>query len=417
MRYSKLFSKTSKTVPHDADSANARLLTQGGFIHQEVAGVYTFLPKGLKVLRKIEDIIRKEMQNVGGHEILMPALTPKSVWEKTDRWANFDALFRFEGMGGKEYALGATHEEIVTPLAQEYTFSYKDLPYAVFQIQNKFRNEPRAKSGLLRGREFSMKDLYSFHANQEDLDRYYEELKEAYLRIFEQLGFDPAITYTTYASGGAFSKFSHEFQVLHEVGEDTIYTCEKCQLAINKEIIDEQNTCPECGNKDLKEKKGIEVGNIFKLGTRFSEAFGLKFADETGKQNPVIMGCYGIGPSRIMGSLVEVFNDENGIIWPKNLAPYQVHMVSLGKDEAVIKAADKLYEDLLKVGIDVLYDDRDLGAGAKLADADLIGIPLRLVVSNRTLETNSAEWKERDKKEAENIKLTDIEKKIKVYYS
>lgn len=417
MRYSKLFSKTSKTVPHDADSANARLLTQGGFIHQEVAGVYTYLPKGLKVLRKIEEIIRKEMLNVGGHEILMPALTPKAVWEKTDRWDHFDALFRFEGMGGKEYALGATHEEIVTPLAQEYTFSYKDLPFAVFQIQNKFRNEPRAKSGLLRGREFSMKDLYSFHTNQEDLDTYYEELKEAYLRIFEALGFDPAITYTTYASGGAFSKFSHEFQVLHEVGEDTIYTCEKCKLAINREIIDEQNTCPECGNKNLKEEKGIEVGNIFKLGTRFSDAFGLKYADESGSQNPVYMGCYGIGPSRIMGSLVEVFHDDNGIIWPKQLAPYQVHLVNLGNDEKVNKAADKLYKDLQKAGIKVLYDDRDRRAGEKLADADLIGIPVRLVVSGRTLEADSVEWKERDKEDAENVKLTEIEKKIKVYYS
>lgn len=416
MRYSKLFSKTSKSVPHDADSANARLLTQGGFIHQEVAGVYSYLPKGLKVLRKIEAVIREEMQQLG-QEILMPALTPKAVWEKTDRWADFDALFRLEGVGGKEYALGATHEEIVTPLAQEYTFSYKDMPFAVFQIQNKFRNEPRAKSGLLRGREFSMKDLYSFHASQEDLDDYYDRVMEAYLRIFEKLGFDPSITYTTYASGGAFTQFSHEFQVLHEVGEDIIYTCEKCRLAVNKEIIDEQSDCPKCGNKDLKEQRGIEVGNIFKLGSRFSEAFGFKYTDDKGQQNPVLMGCYGIGPSRIMGSLVEVYNDEKGIIWPKNLAPYQVQIVSLGNDEKVIGAADRLYEDLKKAGFDTLYDDRDAGAGAKLADADLIGNPIRLVVSNRTLEQDSAEWKERDKKEAEYVKLTEVEKKLKLYYS
>jgi len=417
MRYSKLFSKTSKSVPHDADSANARLLAQGGFIHQEVAGVYTFLPKGLKVLRKIEAIIREGMAEVEGHEILMPALTPKAVWQKTDRWDNFDALFRFEGAGSKEYALGATHEEIVTPLAQAYTFSYKDLPYAVFQIQNKFRNEVRAKSGLLRGREFSMKDLYSFHATQEDLNEYYEKVMKVYLKIFEKLGFDPAITYTTYASGGSFTKFSHEYQVTHEVGEDTIHTCEKCKLAVNHEIIDEQNSCPKCDNKDLKERKGIEVGNIFKLGTKFSDAFNFKYTDDSGKQNPVIMGCYGIGPSRVMGSLVEVYNDENGIIWPKQIAPYQVHIVSLGKDEAVIKAADKLYEELKKAGVDALYDDRDQGAGAKLADADLIGIPVRLVVSNRTLEADGVEWKERNKKDAENVKLTEIEKKIKVYYS
>ncbi|MBN2307036.1 hypothetical protein JXD20_03555 [Candidatus Peregrinibacteria bacterium] len=417
MKYSRLFSKTSKTVPHDADSANARLLAQAGFIHQEIAGVYTFLPLGLKVLRNIEQIIREAMEAVGGQEILMPAMTPKSVWKQTDRWDHFDALFRFEGMGDKEYALGATHEEIVTPLAKEYAFSYKDFPFAVFQIQNKFRNEPRAKSGILRGREFAMKDLYSFHTSEKDLDKYYEEVKKAYLKLFERLGFDPQITYTTYASGGTFSQFSHEFQVLSEVGEDTIYTCAKCKLAVNKEIIDKQNSCPECGNSDLKEKKGIEVGNIFKLGTKFSDAFNFKYTDEDGKQKPVIMGCYGVGSSRVMGSIVEVFNDEKGIIWPKSVAPYQVHLVSLGKDGVVFKAADKLYEKLSKAGIDTLYDNRDLGAGVKLADADLIGIPVRLVVSSRTLESDSAEWKERDKKEAENVKLTEIEKKIKVYYS
>lgn len=417
MKYSNLFSKTSKSVPHDADSANARLLSQGGFVHMEVAGVYTYLPKGLKVLRKIEGIIREEMEKLGGQEILMPALTPKAVWEKTDRWGTFDALFRLEGVGGKEYALGATHEEIVTPLAQEYTFSYKDLPFAVFQIQNKFRNEARAKSGLLRGREFSMKDLYSFHTDMDDLDRYYDEVLKAYLNIFERLGFDPAITYTTYASGGAFTKFSHEFRVLHEVGEDTIYACEKCKLAVNKEIIDVQDSCPNCGNKDLEEKAGIEVGNIFKLGSKFSDAFGFKYTDEDGKQKPVVMGCYGIGPSRVMGSLVEVFHDESGIIWPKEVAPYQVHLVSLGNNDEVRKAADMLYEDLMKAGVDVLYDDRDMGAGAKLADADLIGIPVRLVMSGRTLEVQSVEWKERAEKGAENVKLTEIEKKVKVYFS
>jgi len=416
MKYSKLFSKTSKSVSYDSDSANASLLTKGGFIHQEVAGVYTYLPLGLRVLRKIEAIIRDEMEAVG-QEILMPALTPKAVWQLTDRWDNFDALFRLEGVGGKEYALGATHEEIVTPLGRDYTFSYKDLPYAVFQIQNKFRNEPRAKSGLLRGREFSMKDLYSFHATQEDLDKYYDDIKVLYLTIFERLGFASEMTYITYASGGAFSKFSHEYQVIHKVGEDTVYTCEKCKLAVNKEIIEEQNTCPGCDNKDLVEQKGIEIGNIFKLGTKFSDAFKFKYTNEEGKQYPVLMGCYGIGPSRIMGSLVEVYNDEKGIIWPKQIAPYQVHIVSIGKDDEIKNSADKLYEDLKKVGVDVLYDDRQIGPGAKLGDADLIGIPVRLVLSNRTLESDSVEWKERGKVEAENVKLTEIEKKVKVYYS
>ena len=416
MKYSKLFSKTSKSVPHDTDSANARLLAQGGFIHQEVAGVYTYLPLGLRVLRKIEGVIREEMEKVG-QEILMPALTPKQVWEATDRWAHFDALFRLEGVGGKEYALGATHEEIVTPLGKDYVFSYKDLPYAVFQIQNKFRNEPRAKSGLLRGREFSMKDLYSFHISQEDLDVYYDRVKELYLKVYERLGFAPEITYITYASGGAFSKFSHEYQVLHEVGEDTIYVCDKCRLAVNREIIEEQNTCPNCASSDLDEKRGIEVGNIFKLGTKFSDAFKFKVADENGQLSPVVMGCYGIGPSRVMGTLVEIYNDEKGIIWPKQVAPYQVHLISLGKDEAVKQEADKLYEELRSSGVEVFYDDRDMGAGAKLADADLIGIPVRLVISGRTLEEASAEWKERNKEEAEEVKLTEIKNRVNLYYS
>ncbi len=417
MRYSQIFSKTSKTVSHDADSANAKLLIQGGFIHQEIAGVYTFLPLGLRTLRKIEQVIREEMEAFGGQEILMPALTPKSAWQTTDRWDGFDVLFKLEGAGSKEYALGATHEEIVTPLAKDYTFSYKDLPFAVFQIQNKFRNEPRAKSGLLRGREFLMKDLYSFHASESDLDAYYEKSKDVYLRIFERLGFDPKITVTTYASGGAFSQFSHEFQVLSEVGEDTVYMCEKCHLAINKEIIDAQSTCPSCGNADLLEKKGIEVGNIFKLGTRFSEPFGFKFTDEDGQMKPAQMGCYGIGPSRIMGSLVEVYHDDQGIVWPKSVAPLQVHLASLGKDEIVQATCDKLYQDLKDQGIEVLYDDRDRQVGAKLADADLIGIPLRVVVSKRTLESDSVEWKERSVSDAETIPLAGLIEKVKECFS
>ena len=417
MRYSKLFSKTSKTVPHDADSANAKFLVQGGFVHQEAAGVYSYLPLGLKVLRNIEQVIREEMEEVGGQEISMSVLHPKENWVKTDRWDNMDVLFRLKGAGEKDYALGPTHEEIVTPLVQDYVFSYKDLPTAVFQIQTKFRNEPRAKSGILRGREFSMKDLYSFHVSQEDLDRYYDEVKASYFKIFERLGFDPKITYLTYASGGAFSKYSHEYQILSDVGEDHIYTCDKCRVAVNREILDDQNTCPECGNKDLTEKKGIEVGNIFKLGTKFSDSFKFKCTDNQGMMQPVVMGCYGIGPSRIMGSLVEIFSDENGVMWPKSVAPYQVHMISLGNDENVTKEAEKLYDDLKKAGITVLFDDRDERAGAKFKDADLIGIPLRLVVSSRTLEKGGVEWKERNKSDAEEVKLGEVVETVKQFYS
>ena len=416
MRYSKLFSKTSKTISHDADRANAKFLVQGGFIHRETAGVYSFLPLGLKVLRKIEQIIREEMEAVGGQEILMPVLTPKENWMTTDRWDTFEVLFRLKGAGDKEYALGATHEEIVTPLVQNYTFSYKDLPVMVFQIQNKFRNEARAKSGVLRGREFGMKDLYSFHTDQKDLDEYYKVVKQAYFKIFERLGFDPEITYITYASGGAFSKYSHEFQVLSEVGEDSIFACKKCRVAVNREISDELNTCPECKNKDLEEKKGIEVGNIFKLGTKFSDAFKFEYTDEQGKAHPVLMGCYGIGPTRIMGASVEIFNDEKGILWPKPVTPFYVHLISLGNDEKVIKESEKLYEAIRKAGIAVLYDDRDEHAGVKLKDADLIGIPLRLVLSSRTLENNNVEWKERNQTQSKGVAIDALIKEIERFY-
>lgn len=417
MRYSKLFSKTTKSAPHDADSANAKYLVQGGFVHRETAGVYSYLPLGLKVLRNIEAIIRQEMELIDGQEILMPVLTPKDNWVATNRWDTLDVLFRLKGAGEKEYALGATHEEIVTPLVQNYVFSYKDLPTAVFQIQNKFRNEPRAKSGVLRGREFSMKDLYSFHTSQEDLDQYYKVVKQAYFKIFARLGFDPAITYITYASGGAFSKYSHEYQVLSEAGEDHVFACDKCRVAVNREILDDQNTCPECGNKKLVEKKGIEIGNIFKLGTKFSGAFKFQYNDEAGKLHPVIMGCYGIGPSRIMGTLVEIFNDEKGILWPKSVTPFQVHLVSLGADPSAVKEAEKLYEALREAGISVLFDDRDERAGVKFNDSDLIGIPLRLVVSSRTLEKKSVEWKERNKKDAEIVEIDGLIKKIQKFYT
>jgi prolyl-tRNA synthetase len=417
MKYSKLFSKTSKSVPHDADSINARFLVQGGFIHRETAGVYTYLPLGLRVLRNIEQIIREEIDAVDGQEVLMPVLTPKENWTTTGRWDTMDVLFKLKGAGDKDFALGATHEEVVTPLAQAYTFSYKDLPVAIYQIQNKFRNEARAKNGILRGREFSMKDLYSFHRDQHDLDTYYKVVREAYYRIYKRLGFDPDMTYITYASGGAFSKYSHEFQIVSPAGEDHIYACEKCKVAVNREILDDQKTCPECGNDKLTEKKGIEVGNIFKLGTKFTDAFKFQYADEKGKLQPVIMGCYGIGPSRIMGTLVELLSDEKGIRWPKSVTPFQVHLVSLGTDDKVMVEAEKLYEALREAGITCLHDDRDERAGAKFNDADLIGLPLRLVVSSRTLEKDSVEWKDRSAKDAEIVEIEGLIKRIQQFYS
>ncbi len=404
MKQSFLFTKTIKDIPKDETSYNAQLLIRAGFIDKVGAGIYSFLPLGLRVINKINNIIREEINAIGGQEVLMPALVPKEFWSATDRWDNFDALFKLSGSDDKEYALGATHEEIVTPLAKKFTTSYKDLPFALYQIQTKFRNEKRAKAGLLRGREFLMKDLYSFHASQEDLDIYYEKAKQAYSKIYKRLGIGD-ITYLSYASGGAFSKYSHEYQTVCDAGEDIIYLCEKCSVAVNREIIEEQNKCPECASSDLVEKKAIEVGNIFKLGDKFSKAFNFDYKDKEDEIKPIIMGCYGIGPSRTLGTIVEACHDDKGVIWPKEIAPFSVHLISLQQNEE----AEKLYNNLSANGIEILYDDRlGLSAGEKFADADLIACPYRLVLSAKTLEHSKVEFKARGSDKIELVDLNEI---------
>lgn len=403
MRQSKLFTRTQKDTPKDETSYNAQALMRAGFIDKLAAGVYTFLPLGLRVHNKICKIIREEMDAIGGQELLMPALTPKEVWETTDRWDNFDALFKLTGGDEKEYALGATHEEIVTPTVAKQVLSYKDLSISVYQIQTKFRNEKRAKAGLIRGREFSMKDMYSFHPSDEVLNEYYKIAQKAYFKVFERLGLID-ITYLTYASGGAFSKYSHEFQTVSESGEDTIHICEKCQIAINQEIIAESPACPHCGNTELVAKKAIEVGNIFKLGTRFSAPFKFNFKDAAGVDQPVIMGCYGMGPSRLMGTIVEVSHDDRGIIWPEAIAPFKVYLISLGQD----KEADKLYEDLKAAGVEVLYNDNEVGPGEKMADADLFGCPYRVLISPKSIVAGGAEIKRRGSSEAVIVDLKKV---------
>lgn len=558
MKYSKLFGKTRHSAPHDADSVNARLLTQAGFVEKQSAGVYNFLPLGLRVLAKVNQIIREEMNAIDGQEILMPTLHSREVWKVTGRDKSMDdVLYRTKGTDEQEFVLGPSHEEIVTPLVKKYIQSYKDLPVAVYQIQTKFRDEPRAKSGVLRGREFGMKDLYSFHLDEKDLEAYYEKAKKAYMNVYTRCGLK---AYMIEASGGAFSdKFSHEFSIVTPAGEDTIILCEKCGSAQNLEVAEGKVIDPDqpkekevelkeidikrglsvaenakahnvpawkilktvvyevdgmglvgvCVRGDLKlneyklvkyfgkqlraaspetlkkvglvqgfispvglkgaeirfvadhsiknvknfvtganklnkdytgvnigrdfqisdfsdflevrgafkcakcegklsELKAIEAGNIFKLGTKFSEATGFKVTDSTGKQITVTMGCYGIGNTRLVGTIVEASHDENGIIWPKTVAPYSVHIISLGNDPIVVKAAEKLYKDLEKKGVEVLYDDRDGSAGVKFKDADLIGIPLRLVVSKRTLEAKGVEWKEREKKEGKVVSLAKV---------
>lgn len=405
MLYSQLFSKTSKSAPSD-DAINAKLLTQAGFISKQMAGVYNYLPLGLRVLNKIQNIIREEINAAGANEILMPALTQEENYKITGR-NGLDILFHLQGRDDSDLVLNQSHEEVVTPLLQKFVFSYRDLPAAVYQIQNKFRNEPRAKSGLLRGREFNMKDLYSFHASEADLDAYYEKMKTVYFKILKRLGLEK-LAVLTYASGGSFSQYSHEFQILCDVGEDTIHLCDQCNVAVNKEIIAEHKTCPECGNKKLVEKKGIEVGNIFKLRTKFSAAFKFTFRDEADKEQPVEMGCYGMGPSRLMGALVEVFHDDAGIIWPEATAPYQIHLLTLGKEPEIKKAADELYNKLLKDKVGVLYDDRDVSAGVKLGDADLMGLPTRYLISKKTLAENAVEVKKRNEAKATLIPINKL---------
>ncbi|MDA3840112.1 MAG: His/Gly/Thr/Pro-type tRNA ligase C-terminal domain-containing protein [Patescibacteria group bacterium] len=413
MRQSKNFIKATKDLPKDETSFNAQALIRAGFIDKLGAGIYTYLPYGLRVLKKISQIVREEMDKIGGQELLMPALNPKENWVQTNRWEGFDALFKLgNSSDSKEYALAPTHEEIVTPLVQKHVFSYKDLPVYPYHIQTKFRNEKRAKAGLIRGREFLMKDLYSFHVDNDDLNNFYLNAQKAYFKIFERCGLLEN-TYLTYASGGSFSKYSHEFQTVTEAGEDTIYICQDCSVAINSEIIEEQNACPNCGNEKLEEEKAVEVGNIFKLATKFSEPFGFQYVDEEGNKKPVIMGCYGIGPSRIMGTVVEVHHDEKGIVWPDELSPYRVHLIELKSDNKdVKKLAEGLYEELMNKDIEVLYDDRDFSAGAKFAEADLIGCTYRVVISEKNLKKNVFEFKKRDEEKAEMLEKEELIDKL-----
>lgn len=411
MKQSQFFTKTRKEAPKDEVSLNAQLLIRAGFADKLMAGVYTILPLGLRVMKKIENIIREEMNTIGGQEFFMPSLQPKEIWEITGRWNAMDDLYKLKDKSAREFALGPTHEEVIVPLMKKFISSYKDLPLYAYQFQNKFRMELRSKSGLLRGREFIMKDLYSFHLDEKDLDEYYEKAKDAYFKIFGRIGIGEK-TYLTFASGGSFSKYSHEFQTVSDAGEDTVYICENCGLAINKEIKSEVKECPECKRNKFKEEKAIEVGNIFKLMNRYSKPFGFTIKDESGKNREVLMGCYGIGLSRAMGTAVELNRDEKGIIWPEEIAPFKAHLLTLNNESRIMNYADNLYKELLGKGIEVLYDDREARAGEKFADADLIGIPYRIVVSEKSIEKGGVEIKKRSENKSRIIEVKEIEKEI-----
>ncbi len=411
MRQTQLFTKTKKEAPTDEVSRNAELLIRAGFIDKEMAGVYNFLPLGQAVVKKIENIIREEMNAIGGQEITMSSLQNKETWEKTNRWSDevVDNWFKTKLKNETELGLGFTHEEPITNMLKGFISSYRDLPVFVYQFQTKFRNETRAKSGIMRTREFVMKDLYSFSENEKEHNEFYEKAKNAYLNIFKRVGIGH-ITYLTFASGGVFSKYSHEFQTLTGAGEDIIYIDRDKNIAINKEVYTDEVIENLGLNKDnLVEEKAVEVGNIFTLGTRFSDALDLKYQDENGEKKSVFMGSYGIGPARIMGTIVETLSDDKGIIWPETVAPFLVHLLVLGEDEEVLTEANKIYEELLKNKTEVLFDDRlGLSPGEKFADADLLGMPIRLVVSSRSLKENGIEYKRRNEEKGKIISLAEL---------
>lgn len=395
MRQSELFTKTRREVPKDEVSKNAQLLIRGGYIHKEMAGAYAYLPLGLRVMENIMRIIREEMNAIGGQEISMTALQAPATWKTTGRWSDeaVDVWFKTALKSGGELGLAPTHEEPLTAIMAEYTSSYKDLPRYVYQFQTKFRNELRAKSGIMRTREFLMKDLYSFSRDEKEFRDFYEKCASAYKNVFDRMNIGDR-TYRTFASGGSFSKFSDEFQTLCDTGEDTVYVDRKKRVAVNKEVyVDEILKDLGLSKSELEEVKAIEVGNIFPLGTRFSDALGLTYKDEKGKERPVVMGCYGIGPGRLMGAIVEVLSDKKGIVWPEEVAPFPVHILAIANDNAdVTKEADRLYELLREHGIEALYDDRDVRAGEKFADSDLLGIPERMIVSEKTFTQGGVEF-------------------------
>jgi prolyl-tRNA synthetase len=412
-----LLSKTRKEGPKDEVSKNANLLVRAGFINKEMAGVYSYLPLGLKVLDKINFIIRDEMNKAGGQELFLTTLQDKNVWERTDRWndVKVDNWFKTKLKNGTELGLGFTHEEPLTELMKNHIRSYKDLPIYPYQIQTKFRNEARAKSGILRCREFLMKDLYSFSKNKEEHEKFYNSMRISYSNVYNRVGLGDK-TYFTFASGGSFSKYSHEFQTLTEAGEDTIFCCDKCKIAVNQEVLHEQKVCPECGNKKLISRKAVEVGNIFTLSTRFSKPLGLFYVDEKGNKIDVFMGSYGIGPGRVLGTIVEVLSDDKGLIWPVSIAPFKVHLIELNSENEEVKyIAEKLYDSFLKNDIEVLYDDRNARAGEKFNDSDLIGIPIRIVVSEKGLDKKNFEIKIRKNGEVLNLSEKDLLDFVKEY--
>lgn len=407
MRLSQLFTKTSKSAPADEVAKNAQLLIRAGFVYKEMAGVYAYLPLGLRVLEKIKQIVREEMNAIDSNELIMTSLQRKEIWEKTTRWSDdvVDIWFKTRLKDDTEVGLGWSHEEPIVEMMKQYIHSYKDLPVSLYQFQTKMRNETRAKSGVMRGREFVMKDMYSFHATAEDLEQYYNRTMDAYMRVYKRLGIGDD-TFVTFASGGAFTKFSHEFQTICDAGEDVIYIHRGKNIAVNEEVID--GAVKELGISvdELEKVKTAEVGNIFNFGTQKTDEMELFFTDTSDQQRSLYIGSYGIGVTRLMGVIAEKLSDDKGLVWPESIAPARVYLVQIGED--VTYDAQNVYETLTKKGIEVLWDDRDARPGEKFADADLFGIPHRIVVSAKTVAENKLEYKARRSAENELLTLDEL---------
>jgi prolyl-tRNA synthetase len=414
MKVSQLFTRTRKDVPADETARNAQLLIQAGFIHKEMAGVYAYLPLGIRVVENIKEIVRQEMDSIDSQELIMTNLQAPDIWQSTDRWSDeaVDVWFKTSLQDSTELGLAWSHEEPILNMMQQFVASYKDLPVSVYQFQTKLRNELRAKSGIMRGREFVMKDQYSLHATQSDMDEYYDKVTAAYTKIFQRLGLGMD-TFVTFASGGSFTKFSHEFQTICEAGEDTLYINDDKSVAVNEEVLGDATTEIGVEKSSLKPVVSAEVGNIFKFGTEKSEKMNIKFTDSDGSQKPVYLASYGIGITRVMGVIAEKFSDERGLVWPENIAPYKVYLARLGDAEEVVKCADELYESLRQNNVEVLYDDRNATRpGEKFADADLLGIPYRIVVSPKTIQAGKLEIKSRIKSESQLVSLEDAIKTL-----
>jgi prolyl-tRNA synthetase len=407
MKQSQLFTKTRREAPKDEVSLNAQLLIRAGYVYKVMAGVYAYTPLGLRVVENIKQIVREEMNALGGQELIMTNLQRRDTWEVTGRWSDeaVDVWFKTKLQDGVELGLAWSHEEAIMEMMQQFVSSYKDLPVSVYQFQTKLRNELRSKSGIMRGREFVMKDMYSLHASKEDMDRYYDRVIEAYRKVYGRLGIGDE-TFVTFAGGGAFTKFSHEFQTLCDAGEDTLYVNADRSVAVNEEVLDDAAAELHVDKSTLSPMTSAEVGNIFKFGTEKSEKMNIFFKDADGKQQPIYLASYGIGITRVMGVIVEKFADGKGLVWPESVAPFRAHLISLGMDEA----AEKLYQEFAAAGIEVLLDDRDASAGEKFADSDLLGLPYRIVLGKRSLERGIVEVKKRTSDDVEEVKIGDVVK-------